>query len=94
MSKLKYYQANSDVSCGEEWDGAILFNPDTDDTAVINTTGLILWQFLEIPHTVDEMVEFLNEKYEDMSTERGAEDVRKFVDDLLPDFMKEEDKVG
>ena len=46
MSKSKYYQANSDVSCGEEWDGAILFNPNTEDTVIINITGLIRYPVL------------------------------------------------
>ncbi|MBN1272509.1 MAG: PqqD family peptide modification chaperone [Candidatus Aminicenantes bacterium] len=87
MSGVKRYQVNSVVSCGEEKDGAVLFNPDTNDTAVINISGRLLWHFLETPHSIKEMSLYLTEKFDDVSLEQATEDVTQFVQNLLSDFL-------
>jgi len=38
------YSQNPDVVLREEPDGALLFNPDTNQIRVINTTGLFIWR--------------------------------------------------
>lgn len=91
MNKTKRYQVNPVVSYGEEEDGAVLFNPDTDDTVIINTTGQILWNLLKTPHTVEELSEHLTEKYQNISIEQVTEDVTQFVQALIPDFLSEVD---
>jgi hypothetical protein len=81
------YQADPVVSCGEEEDGAILYNPDADDTTVLNPSGLALWAYLESPRTVEEMAAYLAATYCDVAIERATEDAVRFVEELGPDFV-------
>ena len=89
MSEAKRYRANSAVSCGEEEDGALLFNPDTDDTTVVNLTGRALWAFLETPRTVAEMAAHLTQTFFGVSVDQAAEDAGQFVKSLAPDYLLE-----
>lgn len=89
MDSLTRYMTNPTASCGDEHDGAVLFNPDTDDTIIVNLTGRALWAFLETPRTIDEMVTYLVETYRDVSAEQAANDVTRFVQSLAPDFLLE-----
>lgn len=83
------YVANPVVSCGDEQDGAILFNPDTDDMVVINPTGRLLWDLLQTPQGIAEMAARLAETYPDVSLEQATQDAQAFVDELLGDFVQE-----
>ena len=88
----KRYISNQVVSCGDEGDdGAVLFNPDTDDLVIINPTGKCVWEFLSTPHTLDEVVSFLDTQYQIAAEDRTAEDVEAFLETLIPDFMGEEE---
>ena len=83
--------ANPVVSCrieGEE--GALLFNPDTDDTLLINPTGLSVWTFLAQPHTIDDIVSHLTMTFSG-NLDRSAmkQDVETFICELAPDFISE-----
>jgi hypothetical protein len=89
MNPPTRYQANPDVSRGDEEDGAVLFNPDTDDTVIVNLTGRTLWAFLETPHTMDEMAAHLVATYRGVSAEQAAQDAAQFVASLAPDFLLE-----
>lgn len=87
MTRL--YLANPDVSCAEEVDGALLFNPDVDRTVVLNLTGLRLWQMLQTPQTEDEMVVHLLEATRGATPEQVSEDVTDFLASLGPDYLQE-----
>lgn len=77
------YVVNPDVSCREEGpDGALLFNPDTDQVVVINTTGLLIWQGLGEPRTENEIVRFIEERCEGVPVDEVAQDVSEFVEEL------------
>lgn len=89
MTGTSRYQANPVVSCGDEEDGAVLYNPDTDDTTIINLPGRVLWGFMETPRTVGEMAEHLMAVYCDVAAEQAAEDAAQFVRSLLPNFVLE-----
>jgi hypothetical protein len=90
MSGSKRYQANPVVSCGDEEDGAVLYNPDTNDTTIINLSGRALWDFLAgTPRTVAELAAHLVETYRDVSVEQAAEDATQFIASLTPDFLLE-----
>ena len=89
MSQEKFYQVNPVVSCGDEEDGAILYNPDTDDSSVVNLSGRELWDFLKTPRTVTEIVEHLLQSYSNVSVEQATEDAELFVEALAPDFLLE-----
>jgi hypothetical protein len=88
MNEIRY-QANPDVSCGDEPDGAVLFNPDNNTTIVINPSGRFLWGFLEQARTVDEIVKHLLESYSDVKVEQASADAKAFVESLSPDFVLE-----
>lgn len=89
MNQHKRYRANPVVSCGTEEDGAVLYNPDTDETSVVNLTGRELWHFLQTVRTEGEIVDHLLQSYRDVSAEQATEDTRLFIESLLPDFLLE-----
>jgi hypothetical protein len=89
QSESRYYRINPVVSCGAEKEGAILFNPDTDNTSIINDSGHLIWDFLQHPHTVEEICSHLLENYQGLSTEQANKDVTQFVNALMPDFLEE-----
>ena len=85
MSEVKRYLANPDVSCRVEGpDGALLFNPDTDGTMILNPTGLLIWEALTQARTQEELVAHLLERCDDVPADRVAGDVDEFLQSLLP----------
>lgn len=85
MNKPDRYVVNPDVSCREEGsDGVLLFNPDTDDVIVVNTTGTLIWQALAQPRTRPEIVALLLAQCEGAPDEaQVARDVDEFVDAMV-----------
>ncbi len=79
MSEMTRYIVNPDVSCRKEVEGAILYNPDTDRVLVINTTGLLIWQALEQPRTLEEVVTILLERCDNVPQNRVHQDVGDFI---------------
>ena len=78
------YIANPDVSCREEGpDGALLFNPDTDQVLVINPTGLLIWRALARPQGRDQVVAALVEQCDNVPADQVGRDVDEFLDPLL-----------
>ena len=81
ISRQVQYIANPDVSCREEGpDGALLFNPDTDQVLVINPTGLLIWQALDRPRTLAEVTAALEARCDNVPAEQVGPDVREFVE--------------
>lgn len=90
MSVGCYYQANPVVSCRDEGaEGAILFDPDRDDTAILNPTGRVLWGLLAEPHTVEELAAYLVAHYEGVTPEQAQQDVVAFLESLRDGFVHE-----
>ncbi len=86
----KRYAVNTEISFGDEGDeGAVLFNPDTDDAVIINGTGKTIWQFINEPHTPTQITQYLLETFEGCAAEQVDQDVDAFLKDLLPDFVNE-----
>lgn len=56
---MKRYAVNSLVSLREEFEGALLYNPDTDDVVLINETGRLIWDAIAAPHTLEEISVYL-----------------------------------
>lgn len=88
MTEPKRYLINPVVSCRDEGDEALLFNPDLDDVALINPTGRMIWDILATPYTVGEIASQLAERT-NASAETIAPDVEQFLQTLLPDFILE-----
>ena len=77
--------ANPDVSCREEGpDGALLFNPDTDDVLVVNVTGLLIWQALLEPHSKEDVVDALARQCDNVPENQVAQDVNEFISSSKP----------
>lgn len=76
---------NPDVVLREEDpdEGALLFNPDTNQVKVINSTGLFIWQQCGVAHTLDEIVTEVQKGFDDVPVEQVALDVKEFVDSML-----------
>ena len=85
--------ANPTVSCRIEGeDGALLFNPDTDNTLLINPIGLSVWAFLAQPHSVDDIVSYLTTLFSESPDHSVVmQDVEAFIGELAPEFISEVD---
>jgi hypothetical protein len=86
---LPTYKANPVVSCrieGEE--DAILFNPDTDNTCILNGTGIAIWQFLTSARSEDEICEHLADQYDEApDRESLLADTRAFLKRLEGEYL-------
>ena len=79
-----HYLVNPDVVLREEdEDGALLFNPDTNQVKVINPTGLFIWQQCDGKKGLAEIVKALVETYEDAPVDQITQDVQEFLDGML-----------
>lgn len=84
----KTYRANEVVSCVDEGeDGALLYNPDKDDSVLLNTSGRGIWALLASPRTLDEIAGHLAAAYPCVTREQAAQDAETFVRSLAPDFI-------
>lgn len=84
MQDSTRYVVNPDVSCREEGpDGALLFNPDTDQVAVVNPTGLLIWQALAEPHTPAEVAAALIAQCNNPPEGQVLQDVNEFLEQMV-----------
>ncbi|MDD1724897.1 MAG: PqqD family protein [Methanospirillum sp.] len=85
------YFADPVVSCRIEDDnGAILFNPDTDNSIMINSSGLEIWKYLDQPRTIDEISIFMRDYYAECpDLEVIRVDIITFITYLSPDYIRE-----
>ncbi|HOA05558.1 MAG TPA: PqqD family peptide modification chaperone [Candidatus Fermentibacter daniensis] len=89
------YARNPDIVLREEdEDGALLFNPDTNDVRILNTTGLFIWRAAS-GVTLDALVESVSGAFDDVPADRVRADVWSFMSGLLSDgFLGELDASG
>ncbi len=84
----KTYRANEVVSCVDEGeDGAMLYNPDKNDTVLLNPSGRIIWALLSAPRTLDEIAGHLVTAYPDITREEARKDAEQFIQSLVPNFI-------
>jgi hypothetical protein len=84
----KTYRTNEVVSCVDEGeDGAMLYNPDKDDTVLLNPSGRAIWSFIAAPRTLDEIARHLATTYPDVTPEQARKDALAFVQSVAPDFI-------
>jgi len=76
---------NPDVVLREEDpdEGALLFNPDTNQVKVINTTGLFIWQQCGVARTLDEIIAEVQKGFDEVPLEQITKDIKEFVDGML-----------
>jgi SynChlorMet cassette protein ScmD len=75
--------ANPLIVLREEFDDwAILFDPDTGDAFGLNPIGVHIWKRLDGNHSVEEILEDLQEDCEDVPDEASV-DLQEFIEDLV-----------
>ena len=74
---------NPDVVLREEDpDGALLFNPDTNQIRVINTTGLFIWKHCDGKKDLPAIVSALKKTFDGVPEAEVEGQVKVFVDDM------------
>ena len=74
---------NPDVVLREEDpDGALLFNPDTNQIRVINTTGLFIWKHCDGKKDMPAIVSALKKTFDGVPEAEVDGQVKAFVDDM------------
>jgi hypothetical protein len=74
---------NPDVVLREEDpDGALLFNPDTNQIRVINTTGLFIWKHCDGKRDLPAIVFALKKTFDSVPEAEVEEQVKAFVEDM------------
>jgi len=85
ISPGESFLRNPDVVLREEDpdEGALLFNPDTNQVKVINTSGLFIWQQCGVARNLDEIVAEVQKGFDEVPLDQVAQDVKEFVDGML-----------
>ncbi len=77
------YKINPDVVLREEDpDGALLFNPDTNQIRVLNSTGLFIWKLMDGTRDLASIVAALKESFEDVPEDEVEGHAAAFIDDM------------
>ena len=67
----------------EQFDGTgLVFNPESNAAVALNKTGVYLWNRLKDGATEAEMTAGLLEKYDGVTEEKAAADVKAFLEEL------------
>ncbi len=78
------YIVNPDVVLREEDnDGALLFNPDTNDVKVINQTGLCIWNTCSKAINLTEIIKAVKTDFDQVPDEKVESEIKAFVDALV-----------
>lgn len=78
------YICNPDVVLREEdEDGGLLFNPDTNQVKVVNTTGLYIWQKFAQACSAEDVVAGIQQEFEEVPAAEVAADVQAFLDEMV-----------
>jgi hypothetical protein len=76
MSK-KAYRKNAETIFREEGDEGIVFNPETSEILVLNTTACFIWHLCDGRHTIQDIVAALRGDFE-VSEENALRDINHF----------------
>ena len=67
----------------EDDEGALIYNPDTDQIKVINPTGLFIWQQCDGTKDMGGIVSAVKESYEEVPPDQVEEQVEIFIEDMV-----------
>ena len=74
---------NPDVVLREEDpDGALLFNPDTNQIRVINPTGLFIWKNCDGTRDLSAIVSAMKEAFDGVPEEEVHDEIHEFITDM------------
>ena len=78
------YIRNPDVVLREEDpDGALLFNPDTNQIRVLNNTGLFVWKLCDGSQGLPGFVAAMQESFDQVPEDQVTSQVTDYVYDLV-----------
>lgn len=63
-------------------DETVLFNPANKKFCVLNATAALIWNILDEPRTVQEIVAAVCERFDTVDSSRVEQDVRRALDEL------------
>jgi hypothetical protein len=79
-----HYIQNPDVVLREEeTEGGLLFNPDTNDVVVLNTTGLFIWNLCDGNRGIPNILEALRRDFDDVPEDQVDDHVQGFITHLI-----------
>ncbi|PWR71744.1 hypothetical protein ACKUB1_16025 [Methanospirillum stamsii] len=93
VSNSTVYMNNPVVSCRKDKsDLAFLFNPDIDKELPINGTGILIWDFLNEPHNIIDISQYLQTIFSDCPSDDAIlSDINQFISNISHDFLIEVD---
>ena len=75
---------NPDVVLREEdEDGGLLFNPDTNQVKIVNTSGLFIWKEFKTVNTPETVEGSVLKNFENATPEVVHVDLEEFLQDML-----------
>ena len=78
------YLCNPDVALREEdEDGGLLFNPDTNQVKMVNTTGLFIWKQFAGPNLTEPVAAAILANFEDAPAEVVSADLKEFLEKMV-----------
>ncbi len=77
------YRRCEEVDDSKVGDRIVLYHRSSRKAVVLNPVGSWLWTCLSAPQTVEALAGKLQNKYSSLTSERAANDVSAFLNDLL-----------
>ena len=78
------YLRNPDVVIHEEDpDGALVFNPDTDQIKVVNQTGFFIWRLCDGSHDMESIIARVRETFDEVPEDQVSGQVQDFINDMV-----------
>ncbi len=86
------FLCNPDVVLREEdEDGGLLFNPDTNQVKIVNTTGLFIWKQFSTLNDLETVTQAIINSFEDVPVDAVRKDTEEFLAGMVQNgFIGEE----
>jgi len=84
ITKETLLLCNPDVVLREEdEDGGLLFNPDTNQVKVVNTTGLFIWKQFKAVNNPGKVAASVLQNFEETTAEVVQADLDEFLNEMI-----------
>ncbi len=78
------YLCNPEVVLREEdEDGGLLFNPDTNQVKIVNSTGLFIWKQFNSPKVKEAVISALEISFDEVPPDAVRSDVDEFLQEMI-----------
>ena len=83
VTPARYIRNPDAVLRDQDEDGGLLFNPDTNQVKVLNTTGLFIWQQCDGTRDLAAIATAMQEAFDGVPADEVAQDVQEFVKGMV-----------